>query len=206
MGREHPTSRPRAALQMAHAQQLAPAGDIVWEQEMIMRQAAAELKGNQNTLTMMQQDAAKLTRDQNIVIMMQQAVGGQLHQNMMGLDATLVHGLHGHPDLHQQTVQQGLMMMQEQQYAHAMPGATNMAFCPGGSADAEALPVKQKPQPPLQTVNALGFQTDLLSLPPSLANLPRQQEKRWWRRWAALFDLTAYFGIPGLKLSSDHPS
>ncbi|TVU41465.1 hypothetical protein EJB05_14984, partial [Eragrostis curvula] len=153
MGREHPHSHPRAALQMAHRQQLAAAEDVVLEQEMMMREAAAA------------------------------------PTELMGFDATLLHGLHSHhPDLHQQTVtvqqasaaaevareHQGLIMQQQQQhaatYAHAMPGATNMAFLhPGGSADAEAFLV----QP--QKVNALALQTDS-SLPPSLANLQHQQQ------------------------------
>ncbi|TVU41485.1 hypothetical protein EJB05_15008, partial [Eragrostis curvula] len=84
---------------------------------------------------MMQQDATELTRDENVMTMLQQAVGG-------------------HGD--RQTVQQ----QQAAAYAHAMPrsmsgAATNVAFQPGGSPDAEAF---FEPQP--QTMNALGFQTE----------------------------------------------
>ncbi|TVU41464.1 hypothetical protein EJB05_14983, partial [Eragrostis curvula] len=205
MGREHPNSLPR----MAHAPQLAAEENIVWGQEMMLRQAAAaaaELTAeNQNMLAMMQQDAAELGRDQNVMLLLQQAVGG-----------------HGHPDLHQETVvqqianaqqlsavaevarEQDLMMTQQQAaaYAHAMPGsmsgaARNIAFQPGGSPDAEAFPGQQQPQP----VSALGFQTGS-SLPPSLADLPRQPENDNGGDFddGQLSDLTAYFGIPGPNL------
>ncbi|TVU41455.1 hypothetical protein EJB05_14974, partial [Eragrostis curvula] len=210
MGREHPHSCPRTALQMAHAQQ----------QEMMLRQAAAaeELTGDQNMLAMMQPDAAELTRDANVMMLLQQAVGG-----------------HGHPDLHPQTVQQianahklsaaaevareqGMMMMQQQgeSYAHGMSGATSMAFV-----------LQQKPQPQPQTVNALGFQTGssqpqqqkdgsdegqssdltactLQPLPPWLADVPRRQQQNYGGDDdGQLSDLTAYFGIPGPNLPPD---
>ncbi|TVU41466.1 hypothetical protein EJB05_14985, partial [Eragrostis curvula] len=128
--------------------------------------AAAILTGNPNMLAMMQQDAAA-------------AAAAELSMGE--------HGLHGHhPDLHQQTRQHAAA------YAHAMPGATNMTFHPGGSTDAEAFLV----QP--QKVNALALQTDS-SLPPSLADSPRQQPIDGGDHDDKLSDLTAYFGIPGPK-------
>ncbi|TVU41483.1 hypothetical protein EJB05_15005, partial [Eragrostis curvula] len=169
MGREHSNSRPRTA----HAQQLAAEENIVWKQEMMLRQAAAadtaELTGNQNMLAMVQ---------------LQQAVGGQPHQNMMGLDATQVSAT-----VEVVAREQGLMMMQQQQqaaaYEHPLPGATNMAFHQGGSADAEAFLV----QP--QKVNALAYQTEDSSLPPSVANSPCQQQVDGGDDDDKLSDLTA---------------
>ncbi|TVU41461.1 hypothetical protein EJB05_14980, partial [Eragrostis curvula] len=188
MGREHPKSSQRTERQMAHAKQLAAAEDIAWEQEMLLRQAAAvELTGDQNMLTMMQQDAAasaELARDPNVMMVLQQAVSGQQQQQQqaqgqveeqyaaMGLDVTL-----GNAQQLLAREKQALMMAQQQQqaaaYAHALPGsmsgaATNMAF----------------PHQPL--------------LQPSLAELPRQQENDGCDD-GQLSDLTAYFGIPGVQ-------